>query len=90
MINLEDQNQFLKQMTDYQKTAMESSLKTMEIGQARMDNMMQAFLKHSEWAVEKWQGAISDWTKIYQQGCDSTTKAAENNFSKMGKFMNKS
>ena len=89
MINLEDQSQFLKQMTDYQKTALESSLKTMEIGQTRIDNMIQVFLKHSEWTVEKWQGAISDWTKIYQQGCNSFAKAAENNFAKVEKFMNK-
>jgi len=90
MINLQDQNQFFKQMTDFQKTAMDSSLKTMEMGQARMENLMQVFMKHSEWAVEKWQGAMSDWTKMYQQGYASYTKAAENNFSKVEKFMNKS
>ncbi|QTA80958.1 Uncharacterized protein dnl_32750 [Desulfonema limicola] len=90
MLNLQDQNQFLQKMTDFQKTAMESSLKTMEIGQTRMENMMQVFLKHSEWTVEKWQGAMSDWTKIYQQGYESFAKAAENNFSKVEKFMNKS
>jgi len=90
MINLQDQNQFFKQMTDFQKTAMDSSLKTMGISQTRMDNMMQVFMKHSEWTVEKWQGAMSDWAKMYQQGYASFTKAAETNFSKAGKFMNKS
>jgi len=90
MINLQDQSQFFKQMTDFQKTAMDSSLKTMEISQTRMDNMMQVFMKHSEWAVEKWQGAMSDWTKMYQKGYESFTKVTENNFSKAGKFMNKS
>lgn len=90
MINLEDQSQFIKQISDFHQTAMDSSLKTMEMSQAKMENIMQSFWNHSEWTMEKWQGAISDWTKIYEQGCESFQKAAENNISKMGIFMNKS
>lgn len=89
MINFEDQSQFIKQMTDFQQTALDSSIKTMEINQTRMENMINVLMNHSQWTMEKWQGAISDWTKMYEQGCESFKQAAENNFSKMGKFMNK-
>lgn len=83
MIGQTEQTQMFQQINDFQKTAMNASFKTMEMFQNRMDRMMNLFIEQSQWASEKWGTAMTDWTRMYNEGCEKVMKTAGEKFTGM-------
>jgi len=79
----EQQTQMYQQISDFQKTAMDASFKTMEMFQSRMDRMMNLFIEQSRWASEKWSGAMTDWSRVYSDGYEKVMKTAGEKFAGM-------
>ncbi|MEZ4528174.1 MAG: hypothetical protein R2941_19865 [Desulfobacterales bacterium] len=76
MIGQTDQTQMFQQISDFQKTAVDASFKTVEMFQNRVDRMMNLFMEQSRWASEKWETAMTDWTRMYQEGFENMMKTA--------------
>ncbi|NJL58944.1 MAG: hypothetical protein HC887_04140 [Desulfobacteraceae bacterium] len=74
MLNMMDQNNFFKQLADYQMTVMNSSFNAMNIFQNRNEKAMELLVNQMNWATEKWKGSVSDLGKAYQDGFEKFRK----------------
>jgi len=86
MIKMMDQNQIVKQMTDFQQTAMNTSFNAMEVFQSRTEKMMQMFWDQAAWASDKSGNMLLDWTKAWEAGCETLQKTMESNCARFEKF----
>ncbi|MEE4356716.1 MAG: hypothetical protein V2I97_09605 [Desulfococcaceae bacterium] len=78
------QTQIFEQISDFQKNAMDTSYKNMEMMQDRVEKMADLFFEQSLWFSEKWENAIKNWNRSCQEGCESMTKTAMERFTKIG------
>ncbi|WP_124330659.1 hypothetical protein [Desulfonema ishimotonii] len=74
----------IRQIHEFQKTALNSSINTMEIFQARMEKMMDMFWEQTVWTSERMGDAMTDWTKNYQEGCETLKKTFGDSFDPFG------
>ncbi|MGE0085180.1 MAG: hypothetical protein AB7S75_12255 [Desulfococcaceae bacterium] len=84
MIGQTEQTRMFQQISDFQKTAVDASFKTMEMFQNRVDRMMNLFIEHSRWASEKWGTAMTDCTRVYKEGYENMMKTANEKVCIMG------
>lgn len=81
-----DQDQIVKQMTDFQKSALDNSAHALEMLQSRGEKMMRMFWDQAAWASDKSGTVLLDWTRAWETGFESFQKAVEANSSKLCDF----
>lgn len=84
MMEQTKQTQIFRQISDFHKNAMDTSYKSMEMMQERMDKMTNLFLEQMLWASEKWGTAITDWNRMYQDGYENISRTTLEKISDMG------
>lgn len=82
MTDLMNQGKWLEEMIEMQKNMFNNSLKTMTVVQDRAEKMMDMSMKQASWVSEKWNSAIADWSKYYQDGMETFKKIMESNLKK--------
>lgn len=84
LLKMMDQNELLKQMTDLQQTAINSSFNAMEVMQTRLEKVMRIFWDQTAWNSDRLGGVFLDWTKAYEDGCEATQRTLQNQMSQLG------
>ncbi|MFP4032312.1 MAG: hypothetical protein ACLFTV_12185 [Desulfococcaceae bacterium] len=84
LLKMMDQSNLLKQMTDLQQTAINSSFNAVEVMQTRLEKVMRMFWDQTAWNSDRLGGVLLDWTKAYQDGCEAAQRALETQMNQMG------
>jgi hypothetical protein len=87
LLKMMDQNNLLKQMTDLQQTAINSSFNAMEVVQGRLEKVMRMFWDQTTWNSERMGNVFLDWTKAYQDGCEAAQRTLETQMNQLGCVM---
>lgn len=84
LLKMMDQNNLLKQMTDLQQTAINSSFNAMEVMQGRLEKVMRMFWDQTTWNSERMGSVFLDWTKAYEDGCQAAQRTMEGQMNQLG------
>lgn len=63
------QFQFLKQMTDFNKTIFDNTFDFMTMVQDQTEEATTSFLDQASWVPEEGKGVITEWVNAYKSGC---------------------
>jgi hypothetical protein len=77
----------LKQMIEFNKTALDNGFSAMKIAQEQGEKMIAAFLGQAAWLPEQGKKAIKDWLDAYKKGCDDFKGAVDENYKKVEEFI---
>jgi 4-alpha-glucanotransferase len=78
--------QFLKQMTQFNKTAFDSSYNAMCMFREHNEKMATSLLDQATWMPEEGKKAINDWVNAYKKGREDFKKVVDENFKKVEDF----
>jgi len=81
-----DQNQILKQMIDFNKTAFDNTFNAMTMVHGQSEKMVGTFLQQATWLPEEGRKAIENWMQTYNKGCEDFKKQVDDNYQKVEKF----
>ncbi|MBW1659360.1 MAG: hypothetical protein JRJ48_02560 [Deltaproteobacteria bacterium] len=81
-----DQNQILKQMIDFNKTAFDNSFNAMLILQEQTEKMVRTYLDQAPMLPAEGKKALTEWIKAYKKGCQDFKKTVDENFKKVEEF----
>jgi hypothetical protein len=73
-------------MIQYNKTAFDTSFKTMTMLQEQTEKTMNVFMEQAAWLPEEGKKAINEWIKAYKKGCEDFKKVVDENFKKVEEF----
>jgi 4-alpha-glucanotransferase len=78
--------QFLKQMTQFNKTAFDSSYNAMCMFREHNQKMATSLLDQATWMPEQGKKAITEWMKSYNKGCEDFKKIVDQNYQNLEKY----
>jgi hypothetical protein len=78
--------QFLKQMTQFNKTAFDSSYNAMCMFREHNEKMATSLLDQATWMPEQGKKAITEWMKSYKKGCEDFKKVVDQNYQNLEKY----
>lgn len=78
--------QFLKQMTQFNKTAFDSSYNAMTMFREHNEKMATSLLDQATWMPEQGKKAITEWMKSYKKGCEDFKKIVDQNYQNLEKY----
>ena len=77
--------QFLKQMTQFNKTAFDSSYNAMCMFREHNEKMATSLLDQATWMPEQGKKAVTEWMKSYKKGCEDFKKIVDQNYQNLEK-----
>ena len=83
-----DQKQIMKQMIQFNKTALDNSFKAMTMVYDQNEKMVETMLNQSTWLPENGRKAINDWMDAFKKGCNDFKTLLDDNYSKVESFFN--
>ncbi len=83
-----EQQEILKQMIGYNKSAFDNTFNALSIFQEQMENMANIALDQFTWIPEEGKKAINEWSKIYKKGRVDLKSSLDENFSKAADLFN--
>lgn len=83
-----DQKQIMKQMIQFNKTALDNSFKAMTMVYDQNEKMVETMLNQSTWLPENGRKAINDWMDAFKKGCNDFKTMLDDNYSKVESFFN--
>jgi hypothetical protein len=83
-----DQNQIVKQMLEFHKTAFRNSFNAMVMLQDQTEKVMQNFFSQAAWIPEDLKKSSTEWISSYKKGRDDFKKAVDDNFRRVDDFFN--
>ena len=84
-----DQNQIIKQMMQFNKTAFDNSFSAMTMVYEQSGKMFETFLTQAPGLPEEGKKAIKDSMSAYLTGCNYFKKLVDDNYAKGEDFFNK-
>jgi 4-alpha-glucanotransferase len=81
-----EHHQFLKQMTQFNKTAFDSSYNAMCMFREHNEKMATSLLDQATWMPEQGKKAITEWMKSYKKGCEDFKKVVDQNYQNLEKY----
>ena len=78
--------QFLKQMTQFNKTAFDSSYNAMCMFREHNEKMATSLLDQATWMPEQGKKAVTEWMKSYKKGCEDFKKIVDQNYQNLEKY----
>ena len=81
-----EHHQFLKQMTQFNKTAFDSSYNAMCMFREHNQKMATSLLDQATWIPEQGKKAITEWMKSYNKGCEDFKKIVDQNYQNLEKY----
>ena len=85
-----DQKTIAKQMIQFNKTAMDNSLKAMTMVYEQNEKMASAFMEQATWLPEEGKKAIKDWMATYKSGCENFKSLVDDSYAKVESFFSDS
>ena len=78
--------QFLKQMTQFNKTAFDNSYNAMCMFREHNQKMATSLIDQATWMPEQGKKAITEWMKSYNKGCEDFKKIVDQNYQNLEKY----
>ena len=75
--------QLNKQMTEFTRTAMDNTSKTLAALQEQTEKMTNLFIGMFPWMPEEGKKALREWDKPYRKGLEDFTAAMNENYKKL-------
>ena len=79
-------NVMLKQMLDFNKTALDNSFNAMLTIQEQNAKMVSTFLEQATWMPDEGKKLVRNWVDACKKGCEDFKKAADDNYKKVDEF----
>lgn len=80
------QNQFFKQMLDFNKATFQSTFNTISMMQDQAQQFSSQLLEKAPWIPQEGKKATSDLGMAFKKGRDDFKKVVDENFEKMEQF----
>ena len=81
-----NQNQLLKQMLDFNRTAFENTFNTMTMLQEQAERVVNGCLEQATWLPKTGKTVINEWTNACKKGRESFKSSMDENFKKTEAF----
>lgn len=78
-----EQFQFLKQMTDFNRSIFDNTFDIMAMLQDQTEGVANSFLDQASWVPEEGKKLISEWVKAYKSGCSGYKDMVDQCFNTM-------
>jgi polyhydroxyalkanoate synthesis regulator phasin len=78
-----DQNAFVKQMIDFQKSTVDNSFSALKMVQEQTEKMARSLLDQANWLPEEGKKVVDQWVNAYKKGQEDYKKAVDDNFKKV-------
>jgi hypothetical protein len=83
-----DQNAFVKQMLDFQKTTVDNSFNALKMVQEQSEKIAKTFLEQATWLPADGKKVVEQWLAAYKKGQDDFKKVLDDNFKKVEDYFN--
>jgi polyhydroxyalkanoate synthesis regulator phasin len=83
-----DQNAFVKQMLDFQKSTVDNSFNALKMVQEQTEKIARSFLDQANWLPEEGKKVVDQWVTAYKKGQEDYKKAMDDNFKKVEDYFN--
>ena len=77
--------ELFKQMSQFNKTAFDSSYTAMAMFREHNQKMATSLLDQATWMPEQGKKAITEWMKSYNKGCEDFKKIVDQNYQNIEK-----
>ncbi|MBT8329589.1 MAG: hypothetical protein KJO60_07985 [Desulfofustis sp.] len=84
-----DNLQIARQMTNFNKTAFDSSFSAITMVIEQNEKMVDAFLSQATWMPEEGKKSITDWLAAYRNSCSDFKKIVDGNYAKVEAYFDK-
>jgi len=81
-----DQKSIAKQMIQFNKTAMDNSLKALTMVYEQNEKIAGAFMEQATWLPEEGKKAIKDWMATYKSGSENFKSLVDDSYAKVESF----
>ena len=81
-----DQKLIVKQMIQFNKTAIDNSLKAMSMVYEQNEKMVGVFLEQATGLPEEGKKAIKDWMATYKSGSENFKSLVDDSYAKVESF----
>jgi hypothetical protein len=81
-----DQNQLLKQMLDFNRTAFENTFNTITMLQEQVERVTNGCLEQATWLPKAGKTVINEWTNACKEGRESFKSSMDEGFKKAEAF----
>jgi hypothetical protein len=78
--------ELFKQMSQFNKTAFDSSYNAMAMFREHNQKMATSLLDQATWMPEQGKKAITEWMKSYNKGCEDFKKIVDQNYQNLEKY----
>ncbi len=82
-----NQNQLLKQMIDFNRTAFDNAFSTMTMLQEQAEKAANGCLDQATWLPKAGRTVANDWMKVCKNGRESFKSSMDEGFSKVEAFL---
>jgi hypothetical protein len=83
-----DQNAFVKQMMDFQKSTMENSFNALKMVQEQTEKVARSFIDQANWIPAEGKKVLDQWVTAYKKGQEDYKKVVDDNFKKVEDYFN--
>jgi polyhydroxyalkanoate synthesis regulator phasin len=82
-----DPKQMIKQMFDFNKTAVDKTFAAMAVMQDQTEKMFNLWLDQNKWYPEEGKKAMSDWVKTFKTSRDEFKSKMDEGYKKIEEYM---
>ena len=82
-----DPKQMMKQMLDFNKTAVEKTFTAMAVMQDQTEKMFNLWLDQNKWYPEEGKKAMAEWVKTCKSGRDEFKSKIDDGYKKLEEYM---
>ena len=82
-----DPKQMMKQMFDFNKTAVEKTFSAMTVMQDQTDKMFGLWLDQNKWFPEEGKKAVAEWVKTCKNGREEFKAKIDEGYKKMEEYL---
>ena len=82
-----DQKEILKQMMQFNKSAVENSFNALSIVQEQNEKIISTFLDQASWVPEDGRKGIKDWSEMYKKGYTDFKKMIDDYYQKVEGYL---
>lgn len=84
-----DNQEIVKQMIDFHKTAFENCFSTMAMIQNQAEKLLNTFVNQTPGVSDESKKVIAQWSGVYKKGIDELKRAMDEGYVKVGEFLDK-
>jgi hypothetical protein len=82
-----DPKQMMKQMFDFNKTAVEKTFTAMAVMQDQMEKMFNLWLDQNKWFPEEGKKTMTEWVKTCKKGRDEYKAKIDEGYKKVEEYL---